>query len=263
MRRVRPNLITRGGSGMQDAIAAREANLLGQNGPAHAEDAYIAAAQPGDLVVPTEALSEQTRAALAAELGEGPVVGLGGELELGARGFSDGLGLAEPGDIDPLLALCRAMHGETIYRDIPFSEEVMRAHIEMYLGAPATHRIFLHKRGGQLQGALFGYVSPYFFSEARVANDDLFYVYPAARSLRLARKLVCAFEVWAMTCDVREICLSVSTGLSGDRAEKLLNRQGFARVGAIFKKRPSVEDEGANQTADILMHSEGCDDDGA
>ncbi|MCV3273661.1 GNAT family N-acetyltransferase [Roseobacter sinensis] len=239
MRRIRPNLITGGAPAvLQEAVAAREANLLGRHGSAHAEDAYIATAQPGDLVVPTEALSEQTRAALAAEQGDEPVVGLGGELELGAQGFADGLGVAEPGDMAALLALCRAMHGETAYRDIPFSEDAMQTHIAMYLGAPATHRVFVHKRKGQLQGALFGHVSPYFFSDARIANDDLFYVYPAERSLSLARKLIRAFEVWVMTCNVHEICLSVSTGLSGDRAEKLLNRQGFARVGAIFKKRP-------------------------
>lgn len=244
MRRVRPNLITQGApASMKEAIAAREVNLLGQHGLNHAEDAYIATAQPGDLVVPTEALSEETQAALAAELGDdvAQVVGLGGETDLGPAGFTDGLGLAEHSDTEPLLTLCKAMHAETLYRSIPFSEAVLRAHIAFYLSHPATHRIFVHKEAGRLQGALFGYITPYFFSEARIANDDLFYVHPKDRSFSIARKLIRAFEVWATIRNVQEICLSVSTGLSEDRAEKLLNRQGFARIGAIFKKRPQTQ----------------------
>lgn len=241
MRRMRRNLITQNDpASMADAIRAREANLLGIHGPDHAEDAYIATAWRGDLVVPTDALSQETQAALEAELGEDarPVVGRGGETDLGAAGFTDGLGLAEAGDGAQLLDLCQAMHAQTLYRDIPFSEEVMRQHIAFYLGNPASHRIFVHKHAGRLQGALFGHVVPYFFSEARIARDDLFYVYPKDRSLRVARKLIGAFEVWAVTQNVQEICLSISTGLSEERAEKLLNRQGFARIGAIFKKRP-------------------------
>ncbi|WP_299406781.1 GNAT family N-acetyltransferase [uncultured Roseobacter sp.] len=240
MRRMRPNLITQGAHpDVKDAIAAREANLLGKHGPDHAQDAYIADANQGDLVVPTDALSEETQAALAAELGEdaGQIIGRGGEIDLGKSGFTDGLGLADPSDTKALLALCKAMHAETDYRKIPFSNEIMGAHIIMYLDTPATHRIFVHKEAGRLQGALFGHVSPYFFSEARIANDDLLYVAPEYRSLRITRKLIKAFEVWAMTCGAQEICLSVSTGLSEDRAEKLLNRQGFARIGAIFKKQ--------------------------
>lgn len=241
MRRIRPNLITQGARAtLAEAIAGREANLLGAHGPDHAQDAYIANAEQGDLVVPTDALSKETRAALAAELGEdaGQIVGLGGEIDLGKAGFTDGLGLADPSDTRALLALCKAMHTETDYRDIPFSKDVMRAHIAMYLDNPATHHIFVHKKAARLQGVLFGHVSTYFFSETRIANDDLLYVAPKDRSLRITRKLIKAFEVWAMSCGVQEICLSVSTGLSEDRAEKLLNRQGFARIGAIFKKRP-------------------------
>ncbi|MHA3914253.1 hypothetical protein [Halovulum sp. GXIMD14793] len=242
MRRVRKNLINRAPKAktdvpMEEALKAREANLLGKNGILHGEDRYLAKAELDDLVLPINNLSPTTRAQLEEQIGplDALQAGNGGELNVSAL-QQNGLGLAETSDIPALLTLGSQMHAETVYRDISFSSGVFEAHIEVYLSNRQNHQIFVHKKDGRLQGALFAKASPYFFSDEWIVSEDLFYIYPVDRSYRIARKFITAFEVWARTLGAVECCLSISTGHDINRIGRLYEASGYTAVGGVYKK---------------------------
>ena len=223
-------------SNIKGALAGREANLLGQNGPDHAADRYLVQAETGDLVVPLSALSDGTRAALERHLG--PL-----EDRLVERGTPppalvqhDGLSLAQEADIPSLLALGAAMHAETLFARVPLQLDRFEDHIRAALADRAHQQIFVHKANGVLQGALFARADPYIFSDAIIVSDQLFYIFPQHRSFALARRMVQAVEVWARSKNATEVCLAVSTGKNLGRLDALYARFRYQRVGGVFKK---------------------------
>lgn len=243
MRKQRKNLINKAPKAkstvpMQEALQAREANLLGQNGILHGQDRYLAKARSGDLVIPINKLSPDVQVELETHLSSLKIqsAGRGGELSVSAQ-HTDGLGLAEHSDIPELLTLGAQMHSETAYRNIPFILSRFQAHIEMYLEDRNNYQIFIHKVSGRIQGALFAKATPYFFSESLLVSEDLFYVFPRDRSLKIARKLITAVEVWARTIGAAELCLSVSTQVEMARIGKFYTREHFVLVGGNYKKQ--------------------------
>ncbi|WFE90484.1 GNAT family N-acetyltransferase [Roseibium porphyridii] len=243
MRRIRKNLITgqsptHDASALRAALSAREANLLGENGLVHGQDRYVATASPGDLVLPLDQLNEEQKALLEERMGKlvSHTVGCGRELELSEL-VKDGVSIAEPSDIDALINLGAAIASETAYRSITFDPLRAREFAEMYLAETETHKIFVHKSRGRLQGALFGYVTDYIFSRDLMAAEELFYIYPEDRKSRIAIKLMRAFETWARTKSVIEICFSVSTQDQADRIGRFYEKMDYVRVGGVYKKK--------------------------
>lgn len=217
------------------ADAGRTANLLGQNGPDHASDRYLAEAQHGDLVVPLDALSAETHAALEAHLGSLEARLL--QQSANAVPVQDGLGTATEDDIPALLALGAAMHTETAFADIPLQLDRFETFLRDALADRARRQIFVHKSGGVLEAALIARASPYIFSDALLVSDELFYVFPAFRSYPLARRMIRAMEVWASSLGAAEVCLAVSTGTQIDRVDALYAKFRYRRVGGVYKKR--------------------------
>lgn len=79
---------------------------------------------------------------------------------------------------------------------------------------------------------------PYFFSQQRMAIQELWYVAPAFRSSRVAFKLMQAYEQWAR---VRG-CIEVWTGTAGTafsqqkKVSRVLWRLGYRLTGFYHKK---------------------------
>lgn len=242
MRRVRKNLINKqpqpkSSIPIDEALDAREANLLGENGLVHSQDSYLANASRGDLIFPLDQLSTDQKELLEQKLGplDQHTIGHGRELALSEH-VKNGVSIAELSDLDSLVDLGIAITSETAYRDIRYDRERAREFVAMYLRENNTHKIFIHKQDGELQGALFGYVTDYIFSYNLMASEELFYIYPQFRNSRIAVKLIRAFETWAKTKSVIEICFSVSTLDQADRIGKFYERMNYVKVGGVYKK---------------------------
>ena len=243
MRRVRKNLINKqpqpkSSIPLQEALEAREANLLGENGLVHGKDSYLAEANKGDLVLPLDQLNAEHKALLEKKLGplDKHIIGHGRELPL-SNYVKNGVSIAEEPDLEDLVDLGIAITSETAYRDIRYDRARAREFVEMYLAEHDTRKIFIHKQDARLQGALFGYVTDYIFSYDLMASEELFYIYPEYRNSRIAFKLMQAFETWAMTKSVIEICCSVSTLDNADRIGKFYERMRYVKMGGVYKKK--------------------------
>ena len=129
MRKVRKSLInkppgTKADVPLEEALNAREKNMLGDNGLVHGQDRYLARAKAGDVVLPTDQLSPEILAKLEKRIGSlaGRIIGQGGELAVSDLQL-DGLAQAEESDMNALLELGEHMHQETSHQHIPLDLE--------------------------------------------------------------------------------------------------------------------------------------------
>lgn len=242
MRRVRKNLINKSPRAKREvsidkALAAREANLLGHNGLRHGQDRYLAQAKLGDLVIPLDQLSCETRKKLEAKVGDlkSRTAGQGGELSV-SHLLSEGFGLAEHSDEVDLIALARKAHGFSANRHMPFEEDQVGRTIHTFLTKHPTHQIFIYKKNNQTRGALAARLQQHLLSKKSYVEIDGFFVDPTDRSYVLTRNFMRVLEVWAHTLDATEIrCAAVPT----DRAQafsKFLKRIGYSVVGERWIK---------------------------
>jgi len=135
---------------------------------------------------------------------------------------------ARPEDQDPVLEMCRDMHLEGVYADIPFDQRS----IEQFLDGRAMWVAVLD---GEVVGFLVGDMQPYMFNMRELlAVEQLWYVRPKNRGSRAAILLLKAFERWALDLGSREICMATSTGPDYG---PLMKKLGYDCHGGVFKKR--------------------------
>lgn len=242
MRRVRKNLINKPPKAKREvsiekALAAREANLLGQNGLLHGQDRYLAQAKLGDLVIPLDQLSPETRQKLEAKIGDlkSRTAGHGGELSV-SHLLSDGFGLAEHSDEADLIALARRAHEVSAHRKMLFDEAQTRKTIQAFLAGHPTHQLFIYKKGGRTRGVLAARVQQHLLCEGCYVEVEGFFVDPVSRNYERAHDFMQVLEVWARTLDATEIRFAA---LPTDRAQafsKFLKRIGYSVVGERWIK---------------------------
>lgn len=242
MRRVRKNLINKPPKAKRDvsieeALAAREANLLGQNGLLHGQDRYLAQAKQGDLVIPLDQLSRETREKLEAKINDlkSRTAGHGGELRV-SHLLVDGFGIAEHSDEAELIALARKAHDVSAYRHMPLDEDQARRTIHSYLAKRPTHQLFIYKRGNQTRGVLAARAQQHPLSKGCYVEVRGFFIDPTVRRYMLARNFIQVLEVWAHTLDATEITF---TAFPTDRVHafsSFLRRGGYSVAGERWIK---------------------------
>lgn len=242
MRRVRKNLInkpadTKREVSIEEALAAREANLLGQNGLLHGQDRYLAQAKLGDLVIPLDQLSPETREKLEAKIDDlkSRTAGHGGELSV-SHLLSDGFGLAEHSDEADLIALARRAHEVSAHRKMLFDEAQTRKTIQAFLSGHPTHQLFIYKKGGRTRGVLAARAQQLLLCKGCYVEVEGFFVNPVNRSYAQARDFMQVLEVWARTLEATEIWFAA---LPTDRVQafsSFLKRSGYSVVGDRWLK---------------------------
>lgn len=209
-RRFRPNLINKAPRAkaevpMEEALKAREANLLGKNGVSHGQDRYLARAHAGDLVIPLDELSPETRIRLEEKIGgfEGRIVGQGGELQLSAQ-HTNGAGVAEDEDVNALLSLvARNLHREEHGKGLSRFEKYTR----IYLNDKNTKQIFIYKKDREIVGAIWARaIEPPLESNLYVLCEFLF-VDADIEADMITDNLLKAAEIWAQTIDATRILI--------------------------------------------------------
>lgn len=243
MRRVRKNLINKGQMAkrvvpIEEALAAREGNLLGENGLWHGQDRYLAKVEEGDLIIPLNELSPETRQKLEAHIGDltSKTAGKGGELSV-SHLLSDGFGLAEYSDESDLVIVARQAHDVSKYKHLMFDETQTRQTIAFYLSEHPSHQLFIYKENKHIQGVLAARVQQYLLCKGFYVEVTGFFVDPDRRNYSLARNFLQILEVWARTLDAIEIRFSEQAIEKQKTFNMLLKWNGYSTNGEILTKR--------------------------
>lgn len=138
-------------------------------------------------------------------------------------------------DFAAFMELARAMHEESRFRRYPINEAKVRALFAIHIDKSAAACLLLAERGdGQLVGMLGGYITDFFFSDARVAQDRVFFVMPEARGTSAAVRLLAAFRRWAENRHADELAINMSVAVDMQRFNRLMTHLGFACCGSNF-----------------------------
>ncbi|MDO8932830.1 MAG: GNAT family N-acetyltransferase [Rhodocyclaceae bacterium] len=138
-------------------------------------------------------------------------------------------------DFDRFMVLARAMHEESRFRRYPINEAKVKELFGLHIDKAAAYCVLLAERAdGQLVGMLGGLVTDFFFSDARVAQDRVFFVLPEARGTSAAVRLLAAFRRWAENRQVDELEINMSVAVDMPRFNRLMTHLGFACCGSNF-----------------------------
>lgn len=142
---------------------------------------------------------------------------------------------AQEEDIPTILEMCEAVSAESRFSRYGLNKEKVNAVIASMMSSQGKVCILLAQRtDGAIAGLLAGYVTDFFFCDAIVAQDRLFYVRPEYRGSSAAVKLLMAFRRWAENHQAHELSINMSVGIDMARFNKLMVRMGFGCCGSNF-----------------------------
>lgn len=138
-------------------------------------------------------------------------------------------------DMAAVMRLGAAMHAESRFARYPLSEAKLSVAFADHLDKPAVACLLLAEHtDGRLLGMLAGNVVEFFFSDARLAQDILFFVMPEARGTSAAIRLLTAFRRWAENRQVEELNINMSAAIDMPRFNRFMTHIGFSCCGSNF-----------------------------
>ncbi len=120
-------------------------------------------------------------------------------------------------------------------RHVGFSEERVRATFQKYL-AKAHPTIFVVDDRRDVIGFLMATISAYTFADGHYTTQEVLFVRPDKRGTRAAVLLVKELVRWSEQLKALEITGGNDNGLFTDTIERLLQSQGFERVGVFMRR---------------------------
>lgn len=142
-----------------------------------------------------------------------------------------------PADLDTLVEMGRAAHGEGWYADFPYSPERTRQTVEAAMVSHDCLPLVVETPSGEIAGFFIGVVSPNWFTDTRYAMDLVTYVAPRYRNGAALRRLVAAFEAWCRIKKIEEVILGMSNGTDPERADPLFRRLGYRPLLTAYRKK--------------------------
>ena len=140
-------------------------------------------------------------------------------------------------DIEEGIELGRRLHGESEFAFLPFEPDKVRRFLDHISASPEHYCVYVVEHERRLVGLLVGQVMEYFFCRERLCDDVLLFVERDQRGSLAALALVRAYLEWSRSIGAREARMAISTGIDVDRTGAFLERQGFRRVGGVYKHR--------------------------
>jgi GNAT superfamily N-acetyltransferase len=139
------------------------------------------------------------------------------------------------GDIPRLIEMGERVHVESVVRFPPIS--VARAEAGFARLIDSDLACLLVAQDTQIIGMLSGFMSAYFFSEAQIALQDIFYVEPEYRKTGAGRALVGEFADWALRKGAWEARIHTNTGIDTQGTERFFESMDFERTGSLWRKK--------------------------
>lgn len=143
---------------------------------------------------------------------------------------------ATPKDLDLVVALLKALHAESVFREIAIDGARLNSFVGFCLSHPSQVCI-LHETddASVVDGLMLGYVTPYFFSTELGAWDHAVYVRPERRGSIIAVRLWREFRKWATEAKARVMWLGTSAGIAPARTHKFYTGLGMTEVGTLYR----------------------------
>jgi GNAT superfamily N-acetyltransferase len=141
----------------------------------------------------------------------------------------------EEDDLDALLALGSRFYDEAqSYRNFKFSPHKV---MENFFFILERHdQVGLCYDDGEIKGAIAGAIYPQFFSKGLTASELFLFVDHGARGGVIGKRLVNAFENWAMAMGANEIRVGVSSGIKQERTIGLYEKLGYTSTATQLRK---------------------------
>lgn len=139
---------------------------------------------------------------------------------------------AQANDVDRVVKLC-AEHAypELLWKHVRFQPDALTETLRLMIGSPTGTCLLLEEEGGELVGFALVFVNRYFFSHDRYASDLTFYVRPDRRRGWPGVRLIRAIIAFAKSQNVRELLLTVNSGVKVERTVQLIERLGGRVLG--------------------------------
>jgi GNAT superfamily N-acetyltransferase len=139
-------------------------------------------------------------------------------------------------DIDDCTAMGRAMHGESAYANIPYSNMGVKEMLVGVINNDVYQALVARDLDGQLIGMSLVYLSPYYFAPSLFAvYDRCIYVTPAWRGSSVFLRLLHCITEWSKSIGATELVIGTTTKVDTERYEDILQRLGLDRVGGLYK----------------------------
>ncbi len=143
--------------------------------------------------------------------------------------------LATREDVGAIVEMGRELAAESRFAPYGFNQAKSIQVTETMVSNSASACILVAERAdGEIVGVLAGYITEFFFCDAKVAQDRWFYVYKQHRGSPAAVKLLLAFRRWAENRGAHELNLNMSVAIDMGRFNRLMTRMGFSVVGSNF-----------------------------
>ena len=140
-------------------------------------------------------------------------------------------------DVNVVIDMGRAMHGESYFKFLDFSEAKLLALWDSINLFPNRMCGFVAEKDNKIIGIFVGAINEHWFGHDKVSCDLALYVTPEERGGSAAMRLVKAYERWAKEQGAREIHIGTATNVNPDRIRKLFSRLGYGDEAFFFRKR--------------------------
>ncbi len=130
-----------------------------------------------------------------------------------------------------ILELGRALHGESHFAKENFDDERCWMLLDSTLRSPG--RCFI-AYDDQFRGMIILQMSTNFFSGAKWAGDQVFYVAPEARNQGLSDELLEAGKKWAKENGAAELTIIHNAGIGLDWSDQYYSKRGFQLTGKVY-----------------------------
>lgn len=138
---------------------------------------------------------------------------------------------ANRSDIDGLANFCRDVaYPELRWQHVPFDIDALKETLALIIDS-GSGACFVLKVENQIAGFALVFLNRYFFSREKYASDLTFYVSPDGRKGWAGVKLIRAMILYAKEQDVRELLLTVNSGVKVERTVRLIERMGGKVLG--------------------------------
>jgi GNAT superfamily N-acetyltransferase len=134
-------------------------------------------------------------------------------------------------DLPRLIELGEAMHGESRFKAMRFSQQKVEAMLRRLM---ERGFVAVAERDGEIIGGFAGMLEEHWFSEDTLATDLALFVEPGRRGGFAAAALVGAFLDWARRRNPTIIDIGVNTGVRTHETARLFEKLGGQPAGLLY-----------------------------
>lgn len=136
-------------------------------------------------------------------------------------------------DIPRMVELGAVMHAESRFAPLRYLPEKVAGFLGHLIDNPNAFVRVVEARG-EVVGGLVAMAVQHWFSDAWLSQDIAMFLHPDHRGGMTAARLIRAYQEWAHGRGIVDCEMGVNTGVKMGETGLLMQRMGFAPVGALY-----------------------------